>query len=131
MVLHSVTSTGRPSSRARRPTRRGAGRGRRARCQVAGEVGLVIPGGGADRGRLDRVEDGKVAVVDAARHPLAGVLGSVAVEDPAGGCLARAAAEFSGLGGGRQRQPRSAAGPLAGSAGPGSGLTAQSDIRTA
>ena len=71
--------------------------------EVAGEAGLVIPGGGADRGRLDRVEDGKVALVDAARHPLAGVLGGVAVQDPAGGCLAGAAAEFSGLGGERQR----------------------------
>ncbi|HLM88029.1 MAG TPA: hypothetical protein VK284_03220 [Streptosporangiaceae bacterium] len=46
----------------------GAGQGGVAgfQAEVAGEVVLVVPGGRADRGRLDRVENGGVTLVDAA-----------------------------------------------------------------
>jgi len=67
-------------------------------AEVAGEVAGVVPGGGADRWRLGRVEDGGVAFVDAAQYALVLFLGRVPVEDPAGGGLAGGAAEFFGLG---------------------------------
>ena len=63
---------------------------------------MAVPGGGSDRRRLDRVEDGGIAVVDSAQHPLVGV-GGVAVEDPGGGCLAGVPAEFFRFGDDRRR----------------------------
>src|SRR5450755_2207819 len=83
----------------------GAGQGAVAGfdAEVAGEVILVIPGGRPDRGRLDRVQDGGVSLLDAAQHPLVGVLGGAAVEDPARGCLAGVAAEFLRGGDDRRR----------------------------
>jgi len=101
----------------------GAGQGAVAGfdAEVAGEV-VLVPGAGADRGLLDHVEDGGVAVLDAAQHPLVGVLGTVAVEDPARGCLAGVAAEFLRGGDNRRRdlgqaparaQDQQVAGPVA------------------
>ncbi len=78
-----------------------AGRGRRARGRGRGEVVLVLHGHGADRGRLGRVEDGGVAVVDAVQHPLVCLLWGVAVEDPGGGRVVGVAPEFGGPGGER------------------------------
>jgi hypothetical protein len=52
------------------------------------------PAPGSDRGRLDRVEDGGVALVDAAPHPLTRFPGRISVEHPGGGGLAGVAAEF-------------------------------------
>ena len=67
-------------------------------AEVAGEIARVVPGGGADGGRLGRVEDRGVAFFDAAQYPLVLFPGRVPVEDPAGGGLASSAAEFPGLG---------------------------------
>jgi hypothetical protein len=72
-------------------------------AEVAGEVVLAVPGGRAGRGRLEGVEDGGVALVDAVQHPLPGAIGGAAVEGPAGGCLAGVAAEFLGFGDDRRR----------------------------
>jgi len=44
-------------------------------AEVAGEVAGVVPGGRADGGRLGRVEDGGVAIFDAAQYPLVLFLG--------------------------------------------------------
>jgi hypothetical protein len=81
-------------------------------AEVAGEVVLVVPGPGSDRGRLDRVEDGGVALVDAAPHPLVRFPGRISVEHPGGGGLAGVAAEFGRPGDERGRDLGQAAARL-------------------
>ena len=78
----------------------GAGQGAVAGfdAEVPGEVAGVVPGPGADRGRLGRVEDGGIALFDAAQHPLVLFPGRVSVEHPAGGSLPGVAAELLRLG---------------------------------
>ena len=58
----------------------------------------MYPAAGPIAAVLDRVEDGRVAVVDAAQHPLVRLLGGVAVKHPAGGDLADVPAGFLRLG---------------------------------
>jgi hypothetical protein len=72
-------------------------------AEVAGEAVLGVPGGRADRGRPGRVEDGRVAVLDAAQRPLVRLVGGAAAGHPAGGCLAGVPAEFLRLGDDRRR----------------------------
>ena len=72
---------------------------------------MVVPGSGADRGRLGRAEDGGVAFGDGAKHPLV-LLPGRAAGHPAGGGLAGVAAECIRLGDERRRDLRQAAARL-------------------